>query len=255
MQVNASGDAGCDFRWVSDPLAFLVSHCTPVVQHVLQSGPRTAASLLGMFLLGAVGSVTHCGAMCGPLVIGQVTERLAAVPAPMLCEAHRLRSGLLLPYHAGRLLTYAALGAASGAVGLAFVSHLASLRSVLLLLAAAMLVASATGSLPFRPAAGFGPLRWLRSLDRTRARGTFLFGMIMGLLPCGLLYAALVGACALATPARGAAGMLLFGAGTVPMLALVGIAGQLSPVRRALPALLAANALVLAIAALGGLLI
>jgi hypothetical protein len=39
------------------------------------------------------------------------------------------------------------------------------------------------------------------------------------------------------------------------MLALVGIAGQLSPVRRALPALLAANALVLAIAALGGLLI
>jgi sulfite exporter TauE/SafE len=193
--------------------------------------------------------------MCGPLVIGQVTDRLAAVPAPLLCEAHRLRAGLLLPYHAGRLLTYAALGAASGAVGLEFVSHLAPLRSALLLLAAAMLVASATGSLPVLRAASFGPLRWVRSLDRTRTGGTLLFGMILGLLPCGLLYAALVGACALATPARGAAGMLAFGAGTVPMLALVGIAGQLAPVRRALPALMIVNAIVLAAAALGGILI
>jgi sulfite exporter TauE/SafE len=85
--------------------------------------------------------------------------------------------------------------------------------------------------------------------------GTFLFGMILGLLPCGLLYAALVGACALATPARGAAGMLAFGAGTVPVLAAVGIAGQLAPLRRALPTLMIINAFVLFAAAISRILI
>lgn len=251
MQINVCDRPGCDIGWVSDPIAFLASHCAPF----LQPGARTAASLLGMFLLGAAGSVTHCGAMCGPLVIGQVTDRLAAVPAPLLCEAHRFRAGLLVPYHAGRLLTYATMGAAAGAVGLAFVSHLAPLRSALLLLAAAVLVAAATGSLPVQRAAGFGPWQWVRSLDRTGTWGTFLFGMILGLLPCGLLYAALVGACALATPARGAAGMLAFGAGTVPVLAAVGIAGQLAPLRRALPTLMIINAFVLFAAAISRILI
>ena len=189
--------------------------------------------------------------MCGPLVLGQVASRLAAVPAASLCEAHRLRAGLLLPYHAGRLTTYAALGAAAGTAGLAFTHTLASWRALPLLLAATLLLAAATGRLPIaRP--GWN-LRWTNRLTRRSAAGTYLFGLALGLLPCGLIYAALVGACALATPLWGAAGMLAFGLGTVPMLAIIGAAGQTrrtgARLARFAPWVLAANALVLLLAA------
>jgi hypothetical protein len=215
-----------------------------------------AAGVFGMFLLGAGGSLSHCGAMCGPLVVGQVTDRLAAVPAARLCEAHRLRAGLLLPYHAGRLVTYATLGAAAGAAGLAFVAVLSPLRTVLLLLAATALLATSFG---WRLPANTRAFRWAGQINRAGALGTFLFGIVLGLLPCGLLYAALIAASALATPAGGAAGMIAFGAGTVPVLAMIGIAGRARPFRlvfaRARPWLLAFNAAILVVAAVGGIFI
>ena len=235
-----------------DPVAFLAAHCGA-------PAAISAAGLTAMFLFGASGSVAHCGVMCGPLVAGQVAERLAALPADRLCEQHRLRAGLLLPYHAGRLTTYAALGAAAGGIGFAAVSQAAFLRGALLLAAAGLLIVCALGrtrqagrlSLPW-----LAP--WARRLDRTRATGTYLFGLVMGLLPCGLLYAALIGAAALATPLRGAAGMLAFGAGTIPMLAVLGIAGQFRPWRaafaRAAPWLMVANAAVLVFVAMRGML-
>jgi len=246
MQVNIPSRPECDLWRVIDPLTMLAARCAALL-------PATpVAGLLGLFLLGAAGSTVHCSAMCGPLVAGQVAERLSAVPATRLCEAHRLRHGLLLPYHAGRLTTYAALGAIAGAAGLAFVGWLAPARHVLLLLAALFLLAAAW--VRFTPGgAGGRSWQWVRRLNRIRPAGAYLFGLAMGLLPCGLLYAALVGACALATPAQGAAGMLVFGAGTTPMLAIIGIAGHTRPARqlfaRAAPWLLTANSAVLAFVA------
>ena len=246
MQVNIPTLPECDFRRVVDPIAIFAAHCAALL-------PATpVAGLAGLFLLGAAGSTVHCSAMCGPLVAGQVAERLSAVPATRLCEAHRLRNGLLLPYHAGRLTTYATLGAIAGATGLAFVGWLAPARQTLLLLAALFLLAAAWVRLAPAGTAG-GSWSWIRRLNRTRPAGAYLFGLAMGLLPCGLLYAALVGACALATPIQGAAGMLAFGAGTTPILAMIGIAGHTRPVRqvfaRAAPWLLTLNAAVLAVVA------
>lgn len=251
--INGSRSRECDFRAVSDPVAFLAAQCA-FAWHT-----RAAAGLSGLFLLGLGGSLAHCGAMCGPLVAGQVADRLAAVPASRLCERTRVQSGLLLPYHAGRLTTYAALGALAGATGLAFVRTLAPLRSALLLLAAAALLAAAFGMLPSGQAAAWGPWRWARRINRGTAAGTYLFGLILGLLPCGLLYAALIAASSLASPWQGAAGMAAFGAGTVPILAMIGIAGRTRAVstllRRAAPVLLAFNAFVLVVAAVGGVLV
>ena len=102
-------------------------------------------------------------------------------------------------------------------------------------------------------------LRWARGINRTSALGTYLFGLVLGLLPCGLIYAALVAACALATPLQGAAGMLMFGLGTVPILAIIGVAGQIRALRGAFtgaaPWLLVANAVVLVVAAIGNVLL
>jgi len=52
----------------------------------------------------------------------------------------------------------------------------------------------------------------------------FLFGMTTGLLPCGLVYAALALPVALGTPLAGALAMLAFGLGTVPALATLSLA-------------------------------
>src|SRR3954469_3330054 len=69
-------------------------------------------SLLGgLFLAGAAGSVAHCVPMCGGFVLGQAADRMGRLQAGEMCEWRRLRGGLLLPYHFGRLTTYAALGA------------------------------------------------------------------------------------------------------------------------------------------------
>ena len=79
----------------------------------------------------------------------------------------------------------------------------------------------------------------------------WLLGMALGFIPCGLLYAALAAAASGGNPIAGAAGMLAFAAGTVPMLMVVGWVGQAAvthwrgPLLRLAPVLLVLNASVL----------
>lgn len=251
-------------------------------------GGTAPLAMLGLLAMGgAAGSLSHCGAMCGPFVLAQTADRLAALPMAALTPAARIRAGLLLPYHAGRLVSYAALGALAGTAGLgaaglaaglgalpgAGVSALGMdaldpawlLRRLLLLAAAAMFLSLAlrrqapalaarlgvAGLLPHAPGWAAVPLH--RAAARLAARGglgQFLRGVMLGFLPCGLVYGALLAATAVASPALGAAMMLAFGAGTVPLLAVIGLAGTYprwqAGMRAAAPAVLAANALVLA---------
>jgi sulfite exporter TauE/SafE len=53
----------------------------------------------------------------------------------------------------------------------------------------------------------------------------FGFGAVWGWLPCGMVYSVLLTAMASGTAAGGAATMLAFGLGTLPMLLALGIAG------------------------------
>ncbi len=50
--------------------------------------------------------------------------------------------------------------------------------------------------------------------------------MALGFLPCGFLYAALTAAAAAARPVIGAMAMVAFGAGTAPVLMVIGVAGH-----------------------------
>jgi sulfite exporter TauE/SafE len=221
--------------------------------------PGGPVLLLAMLLAGLAGSAAHCVPMCGAFVIGQVTDRLAAVPVLKLCELSRLRAGLLIPYHAGRLLTYACLGAVAamaGSLALRFGPWPA------VLLAAAGVICALQGWRRLAPAAAkpagraapsrMGALivRLGGRLDRTRVSGGFLLGVLLGFLPCGLLYAALVAAAATHSPAQGAAAMLAFGLGTVPALVAVGLAGQVFARARRRLAGRAGGAIMLANAAL-----
>lgn len=189
-----------------------------------------AGYLLGLTAAGAAGSLAHCGPMCGPFVLGQVADRMAAIPGPRLNQTCRWSQGLLLPYHAGRLSTYGLLGAICGGAGGALLPPL--LRQWLLLAGATWLLWQAWsargGAVP--PSATVGLLgRLARKLDRRRVLGSYLFGLLLGLLPCGLLYTALAAASVSGNAAAGAATMLAFGAGTLPALMMIGLGGRRLP--------------------------
>ncbi len=212
-----------------ESLLWLGSLCTR--DTALQGG-----LLFGLFAAGAAGSVVHCGPMCGVFVLGQVSERMARLPSGRLCERQRISSGLLLPYHLGRLTTYAGLGAlaASSAAIFGHLSWFGDLSSVLLTIAALLFLTQALGRyLPTMGELGRPPRFWGRligifawRIPRGSFFGGYLLGMALGFLPCGFLYAALTAAAAAARPVMGAMAMFAFGSGTAPVLMVIGVAGH-----------------------------
>ena len=70
---------------------------------------------------------------------------------------------------------------------------------------------------------------------KTRVPGhPFATGLFLGLLPCGLLYLAIIAAVARGGPLDGAAALALFGLGTAPALFGVSVADELLARNRAL---------------------
>lgn len=198
-------------------------------------GPGGLPALLSaLFLAGLAGGVSHCAAMCGPFVLAQAGAVAGSgAQAPLLA---RLAGMALLPYQAGRMLGYGALGAlAGGAAG--FVSLASGLRYVLaglLLLAALLMLGQASTRLaawlPKLPAPRL-PAVLERRVGALLAAPTGWRGLALGLLlsalPCGLLYAALAGAAASGSALAGALGMLAFVLGTLPALTGVALVGRL----------------------------
>jgi len=216
-----------------------------------------------MAMAGLVGSLSHCGPMCGIFVLAQVEKRLAHIPAHAMCESRRVFGAALLWYHLGRILGYAGLGALAAWIGGA-VTALPSLTWIAaLLLALAALGFSLQGLRrlwpKLLPGGGTGRQSWLSAMigrlaaplmGTGPANGVGL-GLVLSLLPCGLLYAALAAAAASGRPLAGAFSMAAFAAGTIPGLVLVGVFGHLAGWRfrqwqqKAGPYLLLFNALLL----------
>jgi len=221
--------------------------------------PETALQgglLLGLFAAGVAGSLVHCGPMCGVFVLGQMSEHMARLPAERLCERQRIGNGLLLPYHLGRLTTYAGLGAlAAGSAGVfGRVAWFGKLSAVLLVVAAMLFLMQAAGRIaPARAPRFWGKLisGFTRRIRRGSVFGEYLLGLALGFLPCGFLYAAIAAAAASERPEVGAAAMVAFGLGTTPALMVVGIAGHAAGqqwnrgITAAAPALMVLNALLL----------
>jgi len=206
-----------------------------------------------LLVTGLIGGAIHCGGMCGPLVLAQVMAGTRAVPAGPGGELRRLAGAALLPYHFGRVLTYAALGAVAGGVaGLVRDQPLFRWVAVALLLLAALLLAlqawpRRTGGEVTGRAAWFSRLAQPLFATPTGWRGCLL-GLLLGFLPCGMVYAALAAATAAGDPVVSAAAMLAFGLGTMPVLILIAAIGHAALLRwrhalvRLAPVLLLLNA-------------
>ena len=191
----------------------------------------SVALLVSAWLVGALGGV-HCVAMCGGLV-SAIGARDAARAQPMLHARTIARRHAA--YHAGRIFTYATLGAVFGAAGAAALGTVEVLSiqrvmyvlaNVLLLVLGASLVARVSGLVLLQRAgaASFAPL--LRALApivrRDDAFGRVALGLVWGLMPCALVYSVLPLALLAGGPLQGATVMLAFGVGTLPNLLAVG---------------------------------
>jgi sulfite exporter TauE/SafE len=186
-----------------------------------------------MALTGLLSGFGHCVGMCGPLVATYTLQNGGdRLDAAGTAVRRHLPAHLL--YNAGRLTTYTTMGALMGLAG-SFVQVAASLsglqRTVHLVAGVAMILLGLhmAGWLPRWPKAGsqqgLGLYQRLvhRLVNASRKRGHFGLGLVLGLMPCGVLYTAEIAAAATASPARGAALMLAFGLGTVPALLSVGL--------------------------------
>ena len=176
-----------------------------------------------------MGSV-HCIAMCGPLML--------ALPGLDANEQRRLWLTNLL-YQIGRITTYGLLGLLFAAVGRGVA--IAGWQKGFTIFIALSLLVMALYSWKLEVYLQRQPVfrRYSELLQRTISRqfrksglpSYFLVGMLNGLLPCGLVYAAIAGALTSPGPVQGALFMVVFGAGTLPLLFGVALSRNLVPGR------------------------
>ncbi len=172
-------------------------------------------------ILGFLGSF-HCVGMCGPiaLAVGGANKNKFI--------------GNKILYHIGRSITYAFLGLIIGGLGfslaLAGIQQGLSIGMGILILIFAITFKRSERFLTVSFFSKF--LLWIKStlgnyLKSGKSSAYFVTGIVNGLLPCGMVYMALVAALALQSPKMGAAYMFFFGIGTVPLLLILMVSGSL----------------------------
>lgn len=180
------------------------------------------------FLLGLAGSL-HCAGMCGPLILAlaKARPRTTREIAGRVC------------HHLGRVASYCLLGLLLGLVG-----GLAAPDGWQRWLSIALGITLLIGLLAASRFPLSKPLmKWItllkssmpRLLQRNTLTSQSIMGALNGLLPCGLVYVAAVGATATGHPLTGAAYMALFGLGTWPMMLGIHLAGHRLPLPARLP--------------------
>lgn len=217
------------------------------------------ATLVAVLMLSLFGSL-HCAGMCGALVafaVGTTEPRSTAS-----------RALLQLAYHGGRAVSYALVGGVSGLLGAAldFGGSLVGLQRAACILAGGMMVLVGVAAalryagwrLPHLALPGWlqRPLRRGQrvAIELPPLPRALTIGLLTALLPCGWLYAFAFVAAGAGSVAWGAAIMLAFWLGTVPILVSLGTAVQTltGVVGRRLPLATALLIVVLGLGAIAG---
>lgn len=208
--------------------------------------------LFTALLIGFTGSF-HCVGMCGPL----------AMALPMQASENKLASIAL--YLFGKTITYSLLGGLFGLFGgQLMIAGLQQAMSVSL----GILLFVITLCMQFKKAwfhQGFianwislklSPV-FIKLLNTPNRYSAVVFGILNGLLPCGLVYMGVIGAIATGGAVKGMLFMALFGIGTMPlMLSFLLMAKQFSfsfkrTVQKAAPYLIMMMAVILIVRGFG----
>ncbi|MBL8889491.1 MAG: sulfite exporter TauE/SafE family protein [Planctomycetaceae bacterium] len=189
------------------------------------------ALLTTVFVASLLGSL-HCVGMCGPFALLAGTG-----------DGRRFRAAPTVAYSLGRLTSYTVVGALFGGLGLAL-NHgvpygswqqTGTLVAGMLMLAVGTIALARQCGVIVKLPRMAGPLekslgaviRFGRSL--TPIRRAALIGLASSLMPCGWLYVFALAAASTASPVWGGLVMAVFWAGTVPIMAALGLGwGRLS---------------------------
>jgi len=175
-------------------------------------------------MTGLVGSL-HCIGMCGPIAV--------ALPLGQKSFGYKLLGSIT--YNIGRILTYGVLGAIFGLLGQGI--EMAGLQQWASILIGVVMILSVIAPALFRGKIKFeqfffgfagkliGKFRQLFAISSLPS--LFLIGLLNGLLPCGLVYVAIAGAINTNDIAMGVVYMIIFGLGTIPVMAIIPILGNL----------------------------
>ncbi|MCT8340687.1 sulfite exporter TauE/SafE family protein [Flavobacteriaceae bacterium TK19130] len=167
------------------------------------------------FLFGLLGSF-HCVGMCGPIAFLLPVDRNNPVK----------KIGQLSLYHGGRLFAYALIGLVFGLVGKGL--NLFGLQQQLTIAIGLLMIVLVL--LPYKQLQKVSLAKPLyRIIGKVKSNlgaalkkkspDTFLtIGFLNGFLPCGLVYMAVFGALAVGNTWEGSLYMVLFGAGTIPLM-------------------------------------
>ncbi len=192
--------------------------------------PEFTSSYLVAFTMGLFSSL-HCIGMCGS-IIGTLTLSLST--------NIRNNKVLLLPfvvnYNLGRVTSYTIAGGLAGIIGVLMIMPFGTLHGhrILQLLSALVMMCAGLYIAGWFPRFAYIEKIGVRFWKKIEPFGrklipvkthtqAYLFGMVWGWLPCGLVYSALALASTAGDFTKSALLMLAFGLGTLPAVMGVGI--------------------------------
>ncbi|MDP3837810.1 MAG: sulfite exporter TauE/SafE family protein [Methylococcales bacterium] len=192
--------------------------------------PEFSSSYPVAFLMGLFSSM-HCIGMCGS-IIGTLTLSLS----PDIRNNKVLLLPYVLNYNLGRITSYTLAGGLAGIIGVLMIMPFGEIHGhrILQLLSALVMMSAGLYIAGWFPRFAYIEKMGVRFWKKIEPFGrklipvkthtqAYLFGMVWGWLPCGLVYSALTLAATAGDVAKSALLMLAFGAGTLPAVMGVGI--------------------------------
>lgn len=171
---------------------------------------------ISAFALGLFSSF-HCVGMCGAIAF--------SLPIQHLPQSQKI-VGITL-YNIGRVTTYSVFGLLFGLIGSRL--YIAGLQQWFSIIAGVIIILAVLQYIfkkPLMHLPGFNKVQLLiqniigRFLRAKNVSELYLLGMANGLLPCGLVYFAVIGAVATGSTVNAVLFMALFGLGTLPAMFL-----------------------------------
>lgn len=193
----------------------------------------------GAAAIGFMQGFLHCSGMCGPFVLAYtMTLRSKMESSTMISTIFITFVKQHLVHNLGRITSFTLLGAIFGAMG-SFINTIGTttgIEAVAGIVGGGWMLWWALDE--FRTGHGgafiekWSLLAWpplqriLRSgLKRTSSGHAYVAGVILGLHPCGLLFALLLTASATGSAFAGGLSLFAFGVGTIPALLALSLAG------------------------------
>ncbi len=210
--------------------------------------------LISLISMGFFGGFSHCLGMCGPFVLTQVSNNLSRTKIADFHGLKKLSKIALIPYHFGRITTYSIIGFVCALLRINLDKNfgIEILSALLMLIACGVFVSffitQNSLKIPkiFRFDFDFLPKKLLKKLNlfsllfkiltkkinflliNSSGLKGYLLGLILGFIPCGMLYGAFALASSLSNPFLAFLGMILFGIATFFALFFVGFFAKLT---------------------------